>query len=83
MLFKGEINKDKYYDYFIILDMDDVNYSGNFVDSIETCFDYENWDVLTANSSGIYYDLWALRKKEDMEYDCWEKVNNHSFLRTF
>jgi len=74
-----EINKDKYYDYFIILDMDDVNHSGKFVDSIETCFDYENWDVLTANSSGIYYDLWALRKKEDMEYDCWEKVNSHPF----
>jgi hypothetical protein len=74
-----EINKDKYYDYFIVLDMDDVNKSGTFVNSIETCFDYENWDVLTANQSGRYYDLWALRKKEDMEYDCWEKVHNNKY----
>ena len=74
-----EINKDKYYDYFIILDMDDVNQSGAFIYSIETCFDYENWDVLTGNQSGIYYDLWALRKKDDMDYDCWEKVKSHPF----
>lgn len=71
-----EINKNGYYDYFIILDIDDVNSSGIFVDSIETCFEHENWDVLTGNQSGIYYDLWALRKKDDMEYDCWEKVRN-------
>ena len=74
-----EINKEKYYDYFIILDMDDVNQSGVFVNSIETCFEYENWDALTGNQSGKYYDLWALRKKDDMDYDCWEKVKNHFF----
>ena len=76
----SEINKNGYYDYFIILDIDDVNSSGIFVDSIETCFEHENWDVLTGNQSGIYYDLWALRKKDDMEYDCWEKVrqNRHN-----
>ena len=74
-----EINKDNYYDYFIILDMDNVNHSGKFVDSIETCFDYENWDALTANQSGLYYDLWALRKKGDIDYDCWEKVISNKF----
>ena len=73
-----EINQNGYYDYLIILDMDDVNESGTFVDSIETCFEHENWDVLTGNQSGIYYDLWALRKKDDMEYDCWEKVRQHT-----
>jgi hypothetical protein len=36
-----EINQNEYYDYFIILD---VNSSGIFVDSIETCFEHENWD---------------------------------------
>jgi hypothetical protein len=74
-----KINKDKYYHYFIMLDMDDVNQSGTFVNSIETCFEYENWDVLTGNQSQKYYDLWALRKKNDMDYDCWEKVKNHFF----
>jgi len=71
-----EINKNGYYDYFIILDMDDINSSGKFVDTIETCFEYKNWDVLTANQTGIYYDLWALRKKNDMEYDCHFKISH-------
>ena len=71
-----EINKDGYYDYFIILDMDDINSSGKFADTIETCFEYKNWDVLTANQSGIYYDLWALRKKNDLDYDCWFEIDH-------
>ena len=74
-----EINYNGYYHYLIILDMDDVNESGTFVHSIETCFEHENWDVLTGNQSGTYYDLWALRKKDDMEYDCWEKVSQHRY----
>jgi hypothetical protein len=74
-----KINANGYYDYFINLDMDDVNSSGMFVDSIETCFEHEKWDVLTGNQSGIYYDLWALRKKDDMEYDCHEKIRKHKY----
>ena len=69
-----EINKDQYYDYLIVLDMDDINQSGSFVDSIETCFYHENWDVLTGNQSGRYYDIWALRKKNDIDYDYLQKI---------
>ena len=43
------------YDYFVVLDMDDVNQSGTFVDSIDTCFAYEkDWAVLTANQTGMH-----------------------------
>lgn len=70
-----EINKDNYYNYLIMMDMDDVNISGKFIESIKTCFEYTGWDILTGNQSDSYYDLWALRKKEDMEEDCWKIYN--------
>jgi hypothetical protein len=73
-----EINEGNYYDYLIVLDLDDINESGRFIDSIETCFKHSGWDVLTGNQTGRYYDLWALRKKGDMEYDCWEMVSKNS-----
>jgi hypothetical protein len=73
-----EINRDDSYDYLVLLDLDDINHSGMFATSIDTCFKYDNWDVLTANQSTWYYDLWALRKKDDMEYDCWEKVRENT-----
>jgi hypothetical protein len=66
------------YDYMIIIDLDDVNNSGMFVDTIKSCFEYTGWDILTGNQSGIYYDLWALRKKNDMEYDCWKMVHENN-----
>jgi hypothetical protein len=69
-----KINKNNYYQYMVMLDLDDVNDSGRFVTSIESCFYFKNWDVLTGNQSDVYYDLWALRKDGDMEYDCWKKL---------
>lgn len=73
-----EINQNDAYEYFVMIDLDDVNSSGMFVETIESCFQVQNWDVLTGNQSNRYYDLWALRKKHDMEYDCWKKVKEHS-----
>jgi hypothetical protein len=70
-----EINKNKYYQYLIILDMDDVNDKGKFVETIDNCFLTEDWDVMTANQKGLYYDLWALRNK-DLDYDCWMELDN-------
>ena len=69
--------KETNYNYMIMIDLDDVNNSGTFVNSIKTCFEYSGWDILTGNQSGIYYDLWALRKKDDMEYDCWKMVRDN------
>lgn len=69
-----ELNKDKSYDYMIMLDLDDINSYGKFVDTIYTCFLYDDWDVLTGNQSGNYYDIYALRKKGEVEYDCMKEV---------
>jgi hypothetical protein len=65
-----EINKDNYYHYLIILDMDNVNNDGKFVETIDSCFVTDDWDVMAANQEGLYYDLWALRNK-DLNHDCW------------
>jgi hypothetical protein len=78
----NEININNYYTYMINLDMDNINESGTFVNSIETCFKYdvESWDVLTGNQSSTYYDLWALRKTNILEVDLWTNKNNNEDL---
>jgi len=75
-----EINKNNYYDFLIMLDMDDRTQSGKFVESIESCFEtnMSKWDVLTGNQSGNMYDLWALRQKNGLDYDCWLEYHKHS-----
>ena len=67
----NEINNKGGYTYLIMLDMDDVNSSGNFINSIESCFnyDFDEWDMLGGNQKKEYYDVWALRKKGLLEYD--------------
>ena len=70
-----EINKNKYYQYLILLDMDEANDKGTFVKTIDNCFLTDDWDVMTSNQNGRYYDLWALRNKE-LDYDCWNELNN-------
>ena len=70
----NEINKDKYYQYLILLDMDEANYQGTFVKTIHNCFLTDDWAVMTANQNGNYYDIWALRTKE-LNYDCIQECN--------
>lgn len=64
--------------YMVMLDLDDVNHSGSFVDNIQTCFAYKGWDMLAANQKERYYDVWALRKKGLMEVDCWRQIRHLS-----
>jgi len=72
----NELNINNSFDYLIMLDMDDVNDSGKFVETIDTCFKYENWDALMGNQQTKYYDIWALREKNTIDYDCWRELNN-------
>lgn len=70
-----EVNKNNEYDFLVMMDLDDVNSSGKFVDSIESCFNNMDWDVLTGNQSDKYYDIWAFRKKDLLDYDCWREYS--------
>jgi hypothetical protein len=62
-------NYDSKYEYFINLDLDDINVNMD-VNSIKTFLKSDlDWDVGTANNKK-YYDLWALRT-EKYNYNCW------------
>lgn len=71
-----ELNKDNYYQYLIIIDLDNVNRNGTFVKTIDNCFDNEDWDVICANQKQRYYDTYALRYN-DLTYDCGAKRPAH------
>jgi hypothetical protein len=72
-----ELNVNGLYEYMILIDLDDVNGKCNFVSSIDSNFlhDTDKWDVMTANQEDVYYDIWALRKKNVLEYDTWKQLS--------
>lgn len=69
-----EIRNNKYYsdiDFVVVADLDGVNDDLN-EKSIKSCWDYDQWDVCTANQSAPYYDVWALRHEIWNPSDCWD-----------
>jgi glycosyltransferase involved in cell wall biosynthesis len=67
------------YEYVIMADFNDLN-NKLTATAIESCFDHDSWDVLTANQQGRYYDVWALRHPLWSPNDCWEQ---HAFYRKY
>lgn len=62
-------------DYIAMADMDGMN-SLVTPEKIAQCWTVdENWDVITANQLGPYYDIWALRHHEWCPSDCWQQKN--------
>jgi glycosyltransferase involved in cell wall biosynthesis len=80
------------YDYVVMMDLDGINRSLNRK-SVVSCWNYEGWDVATANQPFQYYDLWALRAEGWITGDIWQefelqRVNNNTlktsqFLREY
>lgn len=58
-------------DYVLIADMDGVN---NILteSALLSCWQRDDWAVCTANQTGKYYDIWALRHTFLSPNDCWE-----------
>lgn len=69
-----DIAEKENYDYLLVLDSDEISTEEMNVDDVMSCFDYEDWDMMTSNQPSGYYDLWALRHEKLMPYDCWKKV---------
>ena len=62
-------------DRIALADMDGMN-SLVTPEKIAQCWTVdENWDVITANQLGPYYDIWALRHHEWCPTDCWQQKN--------
>jgi len=59
-------------DYIAMADLDGMN--GLVTpEKIIDCWEAdENWDVITANQQGPYYDIWALRHPNWCPVDCWQ-----------
>jgi hypothetical protein len=62
------------FDYFMMVDLDDVFSHPVEKASFDSCFALKDtWDIVTANGYGGYYDIWALRVPDVIEFDCWWK----------
>lgn len=57
------------YDFLVVADLDGVN-SKLTRNRVEQAMSIENWSMISANQFGPYYDLWALRSKDWLNYDC-------------
>lgn len=72
------------HDYYIHMCMDEVNSDKMLEDDFLSCFLYDinTWAGMTANQL-TYYDLWCLRCKGWLDYDCWFEVSNRPSYMTF
>jgi len=61
------------YQYIVVADFNNLN---NKLDkrAVDSCWGNSAWDVVTANQSGRYYDIWALRHPLWSPNDCWEAL---------
>jgi hypothetical protein len=68
------ISQIKDVDYIITFDSDGLLTNFN-IESLLSCFEYDwnQWDMMGANSTESYYDVWALRNHE-IDFDCWDMV---------
>jgi len=63
-----------FFDYFMMIDLDNVFTTPVSKESFDSCFALDNWDVITAVSYGNkYYDIWPLRIPGIIEFDCWRE----------
>lgn len=62
-------------DFVVVADLDGVNKDID-QSKILNAWENEEWDVCTANQSGPYYDIFALRASKWNESDCWTEARN-------
>lgn len=61
------------FDYFMMVDLDDIFTHPVSKESFDSCFALDNWDVITPNGYTYYYDIWPLRVPGLIEFDCWKR----------
>ncbi len=62
-------------DYVVVADLDGVN---NLLtrEKVATCWKFDGWSACTANQTGPYYDIYALRAPGWSEMDCWNEARS-------
>lgn len=62
-------------DFVVVVDLDEINNTLGR-QAVESCWDsVVDWDACFANSAGPYYDIWALRHRDWMPFDCWKRYH--------
>lgn len=73
-----ELRNDPQYatvDYVMVADLDGVN-NDLRPEAVATCWaSHAPWDVVTANQSDAYYDIWALRHPDWCPVDCHDQYS--------
>lgn len=73
-----ELRNDPQYaavDYVMVADLDGVN-NDLTAEAVATCWaSSAPWDVVTANQSDAYYDIWALRHADWCPVDCHQQYS--------
>lgn len=67
------------YPYVVVADFNLLNNKLS-IESVLSSWCRTDWDVVTANQSARYYDVWALRHPLWSPNDCWEQ---HEFLKKY
>jgi Cryptococcal mannosyltransferase 1 len=62
------------YEYIAVADLDEINFDLT-EKAVLSCWDHSEWDMLSANQSEFYYDIWALRAAGWSERDCWREYD--------
>lgn len=65
--------------YIVVADFNLLNNKLS-IESVLSSWSRTDWDVVTANQSSRYYDIWALRHPVWSPNDCWEQ---HEFLKKY
>lgn len=65
------------HEFYVQMCVDDVNAQEIDLEGILSCFKYDldDWDGMTANQNR-YYDLWTLRCKGWLDYDCYYELGH-------
>ena len=67
------------FDYFIMIDMDDVSAKPIYIESLINGLNKKKeWDALFFNNQN-YYDFWALCI-DDFQYSCWHSNNTNKLI---
>jgi len=61
-------------DFVVVADFNNLNKKLS-CDSVDSCWERVDWDVCTANQTGRYYDIWALRHEHWSPNDCWSQFH--------
>jgi len=83
--FLSYIKKDnllKTYDFLIVMDADGINNMIKYEYIYNSINININWNAIFANQKYIYYDIWTLRIKDYIDFDCFQKIKKEAQLNS-